>query len=95
MVIELEIITSIAIPLKDGKIKIIKRDDKMKKLFNIFEVRVEEYVNPKTGKHNKKFSGLYDGDTYYKINKPYEQLKEIVQNKSIPVKGFEMYRKGK
>lgn len=95
MVIELEIITDIVMPLKDGKLKIIKRNDIMKKLFNIFEVKIEEYVNPRNGKHIKKYSGLYDGDTYYKINKPFEELKKIVQNKSIPVVGFEAYRKGK
>lgn len=86
MLYELEIIADVSIN-KGRKISIIK-NNKIRKLFDLNAISVEEYLNPKTGKVVSKYSGIYDNTTYYKINKPYEDLKNLVINKSTPVLGF-------
>lgn len=84
---ELEIISDIT-DTTGPKPKIIKRQDKIKRLFELNELEVEEYVEPKTGKHIAKYSGIYYKDIYYKVNKPYEELKQLVNNRTTPVLGF-------
>lgn len=84
---ELEII--IDINNNDSKKpKVLVKNDRIKKLFDLDIIRLEEYVDSKTGKHIKKYSGILDDNNYFKINKPYEDLKNLIIPKSIPVLGF-------
>lgn len=94
MVIELQIITDILSGpnLKGGR-KVIFKNKIINKLFDINEIEVEEFINPKTGKAIKKYSGIYSKEVYYKVNKPYEELKDLKINKTYPVKGFMGYSK--
>lgn len=87
MIYELEVISDI---IYNGgkKPKIIKKNDKIKKLFDISDIEVEEYIDPKTGKHIKKYSTVLHNNNYYKINKPYEELKTIKLNNMIPIVGL-------
>jgi len=87
MRIELEFISDIT-SSKNGKTVLISRNDKVKKLFNLDEVELEEYIDPKTGKHIPKYTTLSVKETYYKINKPYEELKALTLNRTTPVLGF-------
>jgi hypothetical protein len=88
MLYELEIISDVHKFSKNGKQTLIKRNDKIKRLFDLNEVTVEEFLDPKTGKHISKYSLVIYKDATFKVNKPYEVLKSIVQNKSIPVLGL-------
>ena len=90
MVVELEIISdTYAINQKTGKRTLIKRNDKIKKLFDLNIINVEEFVDIKTGKHMPKYSLVVcPNDVAYKVNKPFEDLKVMIQDKSIPVLGF-------
>ena len=86
---ELEVISDIVSnPDKNGKTKIIKKDDLIKKIFDLEASEIEEYVEPRNGKHIKKYSVIYLNNVSYKINKPYEELKYLVLNRSTPVIGF-------
>jgi len=92
MVIELQIISDImSRPDKNGISKVICKDVLINKLFDINEIQVEEFINPKNGKAVKKYSGIYSGDVYYKINKPYNELKDLKINRTYPIKGFMGY----
>jgi len=89
MVIELQIITDVlGGPTKDGLRKLIMKDKLINKLFDINEIEVEEFINPKTGKAIKKYSGIYSKEVYYKVNKPYEELKDLKINRTYPIVGF-------
>jgi len=35
-----------------------------------------------------KYSSVYYNNVYYKVNKPYKELINIIQNRSIPILGF-------
>lgn len=83
---ELEIISLIQKQNK-GK-KPLNKIIKSKKIFDLERIELEEYIEPKTGNTSKKYSGIYYNEVYYKVNKPYVTLKEIILNKTIPVKGF-------
>lgn len=85
---ELEIITDIASVDKKGKVKVVTKNDKIKRLFDLNEIELEEYIDNRTGRHIKKYTSVFHNNTYLKINKPYEELKDIVMNRSIPVLGF-------
>ena len=87
MKIELEFISDIT-SSKNGRTTILSKNDKVKKLFNLDEVGLEEYIDPKTGKHISKYATLSEKETYYKINKPYEELKALTLNRTTPVLGF-------
>jgi stalled ribosome rescue protein Dom34 len=93
---ELEIITDIS--LSSSKTKKIIKNNKIKKLFDLNVVSLEEYVDPRSGKTISKYSGIYQDSVYYKINKPYEELKDLIINKTTPVLGFmsksKIYRDG-
>lgn len=92
MVIELQIISDIVgKPDIKGKEKIVLKDVLINKLFDINEIQVEEFINPKNGKPVKKFTGIYSNDSYYKVNKPYEELKDLKINRTYPIKGFMGY----
>jgi hypothetical protein len=92
MVVELQVITDVlSQPDKDGKRKVLIKDRAINKLFNINDIEVEEFINPKNGKPVKKYSGIYNNDIYYKINKPYEELKDLKINRAFPIKGFMGY----
>lgn len=89
MVIELPIITDVLSPANAvGKRKIIAKDKIIHKLFDINDIEIEQYINAKTGKTINKYTGIYSNEVYYKINKPYKELKEIKINGAVPVKGF-------
>lgn len=94
MVIELQIITDVlGAPTKEGMRKIIFKNKIINKLFDINEIEVEEFIDPKTGKAIKKYSGIYSKEIYYKVNKPYEELKDLKINRTYPVRGFMGYSK--
>lgn len=87
MRIELEFISDIT-SSKNGKTIVLSKNDKIKKVFNLDEVELEEYIDPKTGKHIAKYTTLSFKEAYYKINKPYEELKTLTLNRTMPVLGF-------
>ena len=79
---ELEIISNVVL---NGK---TKNSNTIKKLFDLDNIQVEEFVNEKTNKQVKKYSLIYENNICYKVNKSYEDLKDVILNKSIPVLGF-------
>lgn len=85
MQIELEIIADIEYTKNKKTYNTITP---IKKLFNIYEVEVEEFVDNKTGKVVNKYSGVVVRDKYYKVNKPYNELKKMVNSKISPIVGF-------
>jgi len=87
MRIELEFISDLT-SSRNGKTVVLVKNDKVKKLFNLDEIEVEEFIDPKTGKHIPKYSTVSIKDMFYKINKPYEELKSLVLNRTTPVLGF-------
>lgn len=89
MVIELPIITDVIAPADTvGKRKLLVKDKIIRKLFDINDIEIEEYINTKNGKTVKKYTGIYSNDVYYKINKPYEELRDLKINRTYPVRGF-------
>ncbi len=92
---ELEIITDIySPPDKTGIRKILVKDHKIKKLFELNDIELEEYTDNK-GKLIKKYCAICTESNYYKINKPYEELKELILNKTKPIGGFMNHYKTK
>lgn len=85
---ELEIISDVLEQEGKGRRKIITKNDKIKRIFDLDTIDLEEFVDTKTGKHIAKYSVIYKDNLYYKINKPYEQLKYMVLNRTTPVIGF-------
>jgi hypothetical protein len=83
---ELEIISNIV--TDSIKPVILVKNGKIKKLFDLDEIGLEQYINPKTGKAVTKYSQVIYREAYLKINKPYEELKTIILNRSIPILGF-------
>jgi hypothetical protein len=89
MIIELPIITDIfSSPDKTGVRKLITKDKVINRLFDINEIEVEEFINPKTGNVIKKYTGVYSNEVYYKVNAPYTELKDLKINRTYPIKGF-------
>jgi hypothetical protein len=86
---ELEVISTVS--TIGPKPKVITKNDKIKKIFDLDAIKLEEYIDGKTGKHIKKYATILDNDSYFKINKPYDELKELILNRSIPVLGL-MYK---
>lgn len=94
MVYELEVISDIlGMESKPGKRVLLTKNDKVKKLFNLNEIEIEEFIDPKNGKHIKKYTTIYKENICYKINKPYEELKSLYLNKTQPIVGFVKYCK--
>lgn len=90
--IELDVISNI---IANGrKPKIITKNDKIKKIFDLDNIQLEEYIDSKTGKHIKKYSTITVNDSYYKIDKPYIELRDLVISRSIPILGL-MYKSKK
>lgn len=87
MKVELEIISDI-VDTRSTKPKILVKNDKIKKLFDLEAIEVEEFIDSKTGKHIKKYSSVYFNNTYFKVNKPYSELSFLVINKRSPVVGL-------
>jgi hypothetical protein len=83
-VFEFEIISDIL----NSKSKVLKKNAVIKKLFNLDNIIAEEYIDDKTGKPVKKYCLIYDNNIPYKINKPYEDVKKVILDRSIPVLGF-------
>jgi hypothetical protein len=84
---ELEIISDIVLTV-GNKTKTVSKNDCIKKIFDLETVEIEEYVDPKNGKHIKKYTSVYQNNIYYKVNKPYEEVKHLVLNRTAPVLGF-------
>jgi hypothetical protein len=79
-----------------SKPKILTKNDKIKKLFNLDEITAEEFIDGKTGKHVKKYCVIHDlNNTAYKVNTPYETVKNIILNKTFMVQGFASKSKNK
>jgi len=73
------------------ELEVLADNNKVKKLFDLDNILLEEYINARTGKHVKKYSLVQVNDTYYKINKPYSELSTLIINRSIPILGL-MYK---
>ncbi len=85
---ELEVITDIlASPNKVGVRKVLVKNQKIKKLFDLNIIQLEQYID-KSGRLIKKYSAVYEESNYYKVNKPYEELKGLILDKSKPIGGF-------
>lgn len=80
--------------MRPYELEVIADKDKVKKLFDLDNILLEEYVNAKTGKHIKKYSLIQVNDIYYKINKPYHELSTLIINRSTPILGL-MYKSKK
>jgi len=61
---------------------------KVLKVFDLDAIELEQYINSKTGKPVKKYSSVCSNTVWYKINKPYEEMKDLLINRSNPVIGF-------
>ena len=86
MVITLKVVTDIyAKPDKNGKQKLIKRNQEYLKQFDSNQILVEQYLSSK-GIPSKKYSLVKEGDTYFKVNHKFEELEKL--NKHIKVNGF-------
>lgn len=89
MKLELQVISDImSNPNKEGRQKLIKKGALIRKIFDFEKDELEEYIEPKTGKQIKKYSSVCQNNIFYKINTPYEELKEIVLNNPRPILGF-------
>lgn len=87
MRIELEFISDLTIT-KGNKTNTLVKNDKIKRIFDLDKIELEEYIDPRTGKHISKYCTVSMEDRYYKINKPYEELKSLMLNRTTPVIGF-------
>lgn len=65
--------------------KIIKKDLCYKKVFELDNILIEQYVSPK-GVIVKKYCTIIEQDKYYKGNIPYETLSAML--KPLEIKGF-------
>lgn len=83
---ELEVITNII--SDEITERVILKNAKIKKIFNLDDVRLEQYLNKTTGKPIMKYSQVFYENNFYKVNKPYEDLKQLIFDRSIPVLGF-------
>lgn len=84
---ELEIISDI-VNTTGNKVKVVRKNANIKKIFDLELLEVEEYIEPRTGKSIKKYTSAYQNNIYYKVNKPYEEVKQLVLNGTIPIIGF-------
>ena len=80
--IELEILTDVYSP--DG-VKCIKKDVIYKKVFETNDIESEQYIDDK-GKIIGKYTGVIYRDKYYKVNVPYETMKQY--NQPLVIKGL-------
>lgn len=89
MVVELQVLTDIySEPNSKGVRKLLGKNLVINKLFDINEIEVEEFISSRTGKAVKKYSGIFHKENYYKVNKPYSELRTLKMNKTYPVLGF-------
>ena len=84
---ELEIITDIS-KTTGVKSKVIVKSAKIRKLFDLDKIDIQVYIDGRTGKEVKKYTGVYENDNYYKVNIPYEQLKNLILNRTSPIFGL-------
>lgn len=93
---ELEIISDITSNNK-GKVKILVKSARIKRLFDLDKIDISVYIDPRTGREIKKYSSVTENDIYYKVNKPYENLKSLILNRTTPIIGLmaksKLYRK--
>ena len=91
MNIELVVISSL--PTKEKGLSIAKYiplEVKQKKVFTLEDIKLEEYIDTK-GKHNKKYCFIKSDNENYKINKPYEEIKNKYF-KNLEILGFNAKR---
>lgn len=69
------------------ELEYISGKTKIRKLFTIDNIELEEFIG-KDGNSIKKYSSILYMDNWFKVNKSYEELKEIKINKSIPILGL-------
>lgn len=65
--------------------KPIKKDVCYKRLFELDNILIEEYISPK-GTIIKKYCTIIENDKYYKANIPYDTLSAMLR--PFEVKGF-------
>jgi predicted transcriptional regulator len=78
---ELEIISDILGPNN----KVIKTDIVYKKVFELDNIEVEQFISSK-GTIVKKYCTVVSDNKFYKVNSPYEYVASLIQ--PIEVKGF-------
>ncbi len=88
MLYELEIIADMVKTNKKGEITTTRKNNKVKKLFELNNIELEEYIDSRTGLPVKKYSSVFQNNQFFKVNKPYEELKVIMINRSIPILGL-------
>lgn len=67
------------------KNKVIKKDICYMRMFELDNILIEQYINPK-GVIVKKYCTIIEQDKYYKANIPYETLSAMLR--PLEVKGF-------
>jgi hypothetical protein len=72
MKVEFEVYTDVYAP--DG-VKCIKKDVSYKKIFETDEIELENFIDNK-GKVISKYTGVIYRDKYYKVNTPYDIMKQ-------------------
>lgn len=86
MIVTLRVLTDIASkPNKEGKTKIIKRNQQYLRQFETTAILAEQYLNSK-GEASKKWCFVKEGDTYYKLNHRFEEIENLT--KHTVFKGF-------
>lgn len=81
MKMELEIISDIY----NANEKLIKKDMIYKKVFDLDQVEIEQFVSSR-GMVVKKYCTLTSNNKYYKVNNSYDYIKSLVT--PLEVKGF-------
>ncbi len=67
------------------KNKVIKKDMCYKRMFELDNILIEQYINPK-GVIVKKYCTIIEQDKYFKANIPYETLSAMLR--PLEIKGF-------
>jgi predicted MPP superfamily phosphohydrolase len=65
--------------------RIVKKDVIYKKIFELDEIEVEQYISSK-GNIVKKYCTITANNKYYKVNSPYEHIRNLIT--PITVGGF-------
>jgi len=87
MIIELECISQYPLPEPNSSITSrVPQRVFQKKLFVVENLQIEEHINSKGVLKSKFTTGKYDGE-YYKLNKPYKELRDNYF-KPIVIKGL-------
>jgi hypothetical protein len=74
----LKILTDVYKTLKSGEQKLIQRNLEYKKTFETHGLSVEHYLNNR-GIPSKKWCMIKEGETYYRVNHPFEYVEKLIK----------------